>query len=134
MQDNRGVLEKLQHSPNSHILVVAAPSSYMELLSFAYPDLQVSTTVPLEGSLKFDSVQIFVRNKMDVLELSPGAPAVLKKNGLLWFSYPRESSGRETDINKKEGWEPLLQAGWQTTEHVHLDDLWACLRFEYNHD
>ena len=71
---------------------------------------------------------------MDVLELSPGAPAVLKKHGLLWFSYPRENSGRETDINKKEGWEPLLQAGWQTTEHVHLDDLWACLRFEYNYD
>jgi len=71
---------------------------------------------------------------MDLLELSPGAPAVLKKHGLLWFSYPRESSGRETDINKKEGWEPLLQAGWETTEHVHLDDLWTCLRFEYSHD
>ena len=80
MQDNRDVLEKLQLSPNSCVLVVGAPDSYMDLLSTEYPDLQVSTTVP-ERSSQFDAVQIFVRNKMDVLELSPGAPAVLKKHG-----------------------------------------------------
>jgi len=133
MQDNRDVLEKLQLSPNSCVLVVGAPDSYMDLLSTEYPDLQVSTTVP-ERSSQFDAVQIFVRNKMDVLELSPGAPAVLKKHGLLWFSYPRETSGRETDINNKEGWEPLLMAGWTSTLHVYLDDLWACLKFEYRND
>jgi len=133
MQDNRDVLEKLQFSPNSCVLIVGAPDSYMELLSAKYPDLQVSTTVP-EGSSQFDAVQIFVRNRMDVLELSPGAPAILKKHGLLWFSYPRETSGRETDINNQEGWEPLLMAGWASTLHVDLDDLWACLKFEYRHD
>ena len=105
---------------------------YVESLSLLNQDLKISTTVPILGAFTYDVVQIFVRNKMDVLELAPSAPAVLKTDGLLWFSYPSENSGLDTDINSKEGWESLLQAGWKPGEHFELDNQWACLRFEFH--
>ena len=103
MQDNRDVLEKLQFSPDSCVLVVGAPDSYLELLSAKHPDLQVSTTVP-EGPSQFDAVQIFVRNRMDVLELSPGAPAVLKKMDFSGSAFLGKLPGvRPTSTTKKAG-------------------------------
>ena len=112
--------------------MIAAPITYVESLSLENQDLKISTTVPLLGSVEYDAVQIFVRNQLDVIELAPSAPAVLKKNGLLWFTYPSENSGLDTDINSDVGWESLIQASWDPVEQLELDDIWASLRFEFH--
>ena len=79
-------------------------------------------------------IQIFVRNRLDVMELAPAAPAVLSSDGILWFSYPRRTPNLETDIDSNSGWETLLNAGWRAVLEISIDETWSAIQFVLDPD
>lgn len=53
----------------------------------------------------------------------------LKPGGLLWFAYPKKSSGLKTDITRDVGWDAVTQAGLKGVAQVAIDETWSALRF-----
>ncbi len=60
-----------------------------------------------EGSV--DVLLVFVRDKKDVSMSVDQAISSLGSEGVLWFAYPKKSSGIKTDINRDSGWSPLAK-------------------------
>ena len=50
-------------------------------------------------------------------------------DGLLWVSYPKGSSGVETDLNRDILWEKLLSKGIRPVTQVSIDKVWSAIRF-----
>ena len=91
--------------------------------------LPEDTAVETSGRGPFDFVQTFVSGKGDIKFYASKAIQALKPGGLLWFSYPKESSAIKTDISRDNGWEPVYAAGFRPVTLVAIDNTWSALRF-----
>ncbi|BAU43406.1 DUF3052 family protein [Leptolyngbya sp. O-77] len=74
-------------------------------------------------------MQLFVSSKADLKEHLAIAQQALKPGGLLWFAYPKKSSGVKTDITPDMGWDAVTQAGLKGVAQVAIDETWLALRF-----
>ena len=117
--------KKLGIKPGQTLLVLHAPEDYQSLLG----------TLPEGAALRTDArgtcdfVQVFVRERADVSRAAATAILALKSGGLLWFSYPKKTSGVKTDITRDHGWDDLLSAGLRPVTQIAIDDTWSALRF-----
>ena len=117
--------EKLRLSEGNTVLVINGPENYRELLG-RIPD-QVSF---LEGAgEEVDFVHLFAANKQELLEQIDQAVQAVKYDGLLWISYPKGSSGVDTDINRDSIWELIKDRGIRPVTQVSVDSTWSALRF-----
>ena len=93
------LIDKLMISKSTRLLVISAPYEYIDKITPLKEGVTLSAVGDLPLDEPYDFFQIFVRSRLDVMELSPAAPAVPSDDGNLWFSYPRRSPNLETDID-----------------------------------
>jgi hypothetical protein len=72
---------------------------------------------------------VFVRNAAEVSSTIASAMDGLRKDGLLWYYYPKKTSGLETDISRDVGWAPLHANGFKGVPQIAIDDVWSAVRF-----
>ena len=120
--------KKLGIKPGQKLLILHAPEGYLRQLG-ELPEGAVVQTMDEGGEGSYDFVQVFVRNRADVDNFGARAVAALKRGGLLWFSYPKQSSKVETDITRDSGWGSLGTAGLRPVTQIAVDDTWSALRF-----
>ena len=109
------------------ILLVQPPLIYLDNLRYSNLGLHVSTWS--DSNVPFDAVHIFVLNQADIMELAPAAPAVIKKNGPLWFSFPSAETAKTTDINYENGWHAMTDSGWSVAQTTDQLAGWSSIRF-----
>lgn len=107
---------KLKHGLKA--AVIHAPENYLDELSH---DAGLSAT--LKG--KFDWVQLFVRNKAELDALAPRAARALHPESILWVSFPKGSSGIQTDLTRDQGWESVQQLGLKWINLVSINETWS---------
>lgn len=76
-----------------------------------------------------DYVIVFVSSVGEVSESIDTALAGLREDGLLWYCYPKKSSGIKTDINRDHGWAALSQRGYRGVRAISVNHIWTGLRF-----
>lgn len=118
---------KLQMKPESRVLVLDAPSGYLERLD------AVAETEPREDGA-YDVVQVFVKDRLDVERRAAAALRALRPGGALWFAYPKRSSGVATDLTRDRGWDVVAHAGLRPVAQVAVDEVWSALRFRPTED
>ena len=123
--------KKLRIQPHQRILILNAPPGYTEALGtlpegVEMADVPNGACVP-EGS--FDFVHLFVKNLAELERLGPVAIEAVTYDGLLWMSYPKQSSRVETDLTRDKGWDVMAHAGLRPVTQVAVDDTWSALRF-----
>ena len=112
----------------SRVLLVNQPDDYASALG-PLPEGASLTESTEEG--EFDVIHLFVRNSGE-LEQHLGAAlhaAAGDSKPALWISYPKTTSGVETDLTRDRGWEALRLAGWRPVTQVSVDEVWSALRF-----
>jgi hypothetical protein len=57
------------------------------------------------------------------------AVEAVKYDGVLWVSYPKKSSGVETDLHRDMRWHVLEEAGLRPVMQVAIDEVWSALRW-----
>jgi hypothetical protein len=116
--------DKLQLKP-AHTAgrIVALPEGAAGLFDDWPTDLLTSSAAQL------DFILAFVSSAQQIQDLAASCVGLLKPDGLLWFAYPKGSSGTVTDINRDRGWEPLTALGFRPVRQVSLDGTWSALRF-----
>jgi hypothetical protein len=76
-----------------------------------------------------ENVIVFLKDSTDFLRfLSQDLPKI-KYDTVLWFAYPKGTSGVKTDINRDILWQMALQFGIRPVSSVAIDSVWSALRF-----
>ena len=107
------------------VLIMNAPHGYLAALEPLPEGLEVFDCA--EG--RFDWVQLFVKNTLELEELGPVALQAVTYDGLVWISYPKQSSKVDTDISRDTGWDMISQAGLRPVAQISIDETWSALRF-----
>ena len=105
---------KLKLKPGVQAAIINMPVEYLVELA---PE-----RVTIEHSLngKYDWVQVFVRTKAELEELYPALFRALKPESMLWISFPKGSSGFQTDLSRDKGWEQVTGLKWLNLVSVNL--------------
>lgn len=120
------LVRRLQIKPNHRVLLLGAPDGHAASLE----PLPEGATIATAARGTFDVVHLFVRQARDLEKNAPKAIAAVKEGGLLWISYPKKSSGVETDLTRDVGWKVVEDAGWGGVAQVAIDETWSALRFK----
>ena len=112
------IAKKMKLKSGLKAAVINAPENYVDTLKH---DTVLSPT--LRG--KFDWIQIFVRSRSELEMLAPKAANALRPESMLWISFPKGSSGIQTDLTRDKGWESLhtLDLKWITL--VSVNETWS---------
>ncbi|MCX6032431.1 MAG: hypothetical protein NT169_24455 [Chloroflexi bacterium] len=119
------LLKKLLIKPGQRVLILNAPPDYPEALG-PLPEGAIQADGP-DGTLDF--VHLFVKDSAELARLAPVALAAIKRDGLLWISYPKKSSGVASDLTRDEGWAPIYEAGLRPVTQIAVDEVWSAVRF-----
>jgi len=108
---------KLKLKPGLSAAILNAPEGYLVELA---PE-RVSIDHSLGGV--YDWIQVFVTTKTELERLYPSLRAALKPRSMLWISFPKGSSGVQTDLTRDAGWEMVTDLIWINL--VSINDTWS---------
>jgi hypothetical protein len=124
------IVKKLGLKPGMRALVVAAPSGYVRSLAPLPEGIAVSETI---GGTN-DFVQIFATRRS---EIEKSAKKLLQSSvpgALVWITYPKKTSGMDSDLSREEVWAAMEGTGWRPVAQIAIDDVWSALRFRPEED
>jgi hypothetical protein len=118
------LIRRLRLQPGRRAAFIHAPEGFVASLG-----LPESVTVTDRLDAPCDYIQVFARHSAELAAAVPAAVAALKPDGILWFCYPKTTSGVETDLTRDAGWAAVEAAGLRPVSQVALDATWSALRF-----
>ena len=119
------LVKKLQLKPGQRAIIIKAPPGYLGELA-PLPEGVELVNKP-EGT--FDFVQLFVNVLLELGQMAPAAIGAVKRDGLLWVSYPKQSPKLKTDINRDTCRGALQKLGVEAVSQVAINEVWSALRF-----
>lgn len=120
------LLKKLRIKPGMRLLILNAPRSFLDAIQPLPAGIELDAT---PSGAKYDYGHVFSHNSGELARYGPAVLSAVKPEALLWFSYPKKSSGLETDLNRDSGWKLVIEAGYRPVAQVAIDDTWSALRF-----
>ncbi len=102
-----------------------APEDYLDLIG-GEPEGVRFITAPFS---EVDFLHLFAEDQSELDAYIDRALKSVKYDGLLWLSYPKGSSGIQTDINRDVIWEHLKSYGIRPVSQISLNETWSAIRF-----
>jgi len=118
-------VKKLGLKPGMRALVVGAPSGYINSLA-PLPD-RVDVSESLEST--HDFVQFFATNKSEIAKSAKKLLQSAAPGALVWITYPKKSSGVNSDLSREAVWAAMEGTGWRPVSQIAVDEIWSALRF-----
>ncbi len=120
--------KKLGIKAGMQISVLHIPSIYWDLISPLPNGIQV-IEAPKKGSIDF--VHLFTKEKKVFEKEFVRCRELLKKDGMLWVSWPKKSSKVATDLDENLIREFGLRNGLVDVKVCAVDETWSGLKFVY---
>ena len=119
------LVEKLGIKPGHRLLVRHAPRGYARLLGALPPGVSRVAS----GRGPFDVIHVFVTHARDVGPAIRDARRVMKRDGMVWVSWPKRSSGRQTDVDENIVRHAGLALDLVDVKICAVDGVWSGLKF-----
>jgi hypothetical protein len=119
------IAKKLGLKPGMRGLVVAAPSGYMKSLAPLPEGVAVSENI---GGTN-DFIQFFATRKSEIEKSARKLLHSSAPGALVWITYPKKTSGVDSDLSREEVWSAMEGTGWHPVSQIAIDDVWSALRF-----
>lgn len=116
--------EKLGMKPGMRALILEAPK--IEGLVFPEGFNLVNTIAK-----QLDYVHFFTKDKKGLAKMFPILRKNIKDNGVIWISWPKKSSGVETDLDENIVREIGLKNGMVDVKVIAVDEVWSGLKFVF---
>jgi hypothetical protein len=121
----RPLVDKLGIKAGTTIVVLGAPRSYPSILG-AQPE-GVTFRSRLSASAEF--IHYFARQRTILQAEFPRLSRALIDEGTLWISWPKRTSGVETDLDENVVREIGLGHGLVDVKVCAVDEVWSGLKF-----
>ena len=126
----RLLVNKLGIKQGSKVVFVNPPENYHTILG-ALPAgakvIGVARALKLEHAIDF--IQCFSKTRADIESKIAALKPCLLPDGMFWISWPKGSSGVETDLNENIIREIGLENGLVDVKVCAVDDTWSGLKF-----
>lgn len=117
--------KKLKLKQGQRALVINAPKKYFAELA-NLPD-GVEMTQNIEGLV--DWAQLFVHNQAELAKLLPQVLDALKPETTLWITFPKGTSGLQTDLTRDKGWDPIRDTNLRWVTLISINQSWSAFGF-----
>ncbi len=118
------IAQKLLLKPGYKLVVLNHPPGYLELLK-PFPDDTLLVENP-DGPVEF--VLLVVKNMKELEHHEQQALKLCHPTSLFWISYPKQSSGIESDLNRDIIWKHMEKTGWRPVAIASIDSIWSAMR------
>lgn len=119
--------KKLGIKAGTSVFIQNAPANYFDWVSPLPEDVSVKRTSVKE----LDFIHSFVKDQKEFKKLFVANKKNLKKDGMMWISWPKKSSGVATDLDENFIRDFGLQAGLVDVKVCAVDETWSGLKFVY---
>ena len=116
--------EKLGMKPGMLALIMDVPKTVAM-------DFPVGFNLTHKIDKPLDYIHFFTREKAALIKTFPLIRKLLVKNGIIWISWPKKSSGTKTDLDENIIREIGLENGMVDVKVAAIDDVWSGLKFVY---
>lgn len=118
---------KLGLKSGDRAAILYAPKGYLATLG----ELPTQVKILSGRASQLDFIQMFARSRDDLERGFAKAAARLKPNGMLWISWPKQSSPLAGDLNENIVREVGLTLGLVDVKVAAIDYDWSGLKFVY---
>ena len=118
------LVKKLGIKEGSNILFVNAPQNFVHQL-----DLPADVTINAKSKRPLDFVLLFVKTRREMENKFSRYSARLTPTGMLWISWPKKTSGEQSDLNENIVREIGLARGMVDVKVCAVDEVWSGLKF-----
>jgi hypothetical protein len=118
------LVRKLGLKEGNLFYVSGSPVNYAALLGWL-PD-QVIQKSRLSKNLDF--VHYFTKSQKDLEAFLPKAIESIKRDGMIWISWPKKSSKINSDVNENTVRAAALPTGLVDVKVCAIDDTWSGLK------
>jgi len=119
------LVEKLGLKEGFKAFALDAPKDYFELLGPLPENILFLTK--LKPSIDF--IHYFSNNREKYLKDIPRLKKALAPEGMIWVSWPKLSSGVQSDLTEKDIREIALKEGLVDIKICAVDEIWSGLKF-----
>ena len=120
------LIRKLGIKEGFKISVIDPPAAYWKLFG-ALPDQTSLGDLPSDASLDF--AHAFVEDEAALERWLGELRERIVPNGMIWISWPKRSSGIQTELNGNLVRELGLKAGLVDVKVASIDETWSALKF-----
>ncbi len=120
--------KKLGIISDSEILVLNQPKNYIQFFLDFPSKVVINETV---NGNQFEFIHLFVSSVNELENFYNIAKESLKKNGVLWISWPKKSSKIKTELDKFKILKYGLGNGLVDTKVASIDENWSGHKFVY---
>ena len=120
--------KKLGLQEEFKILLYNEPEHYFDLFT-DFPE-KINIKKEIEP-IAIDFIHLFCTSFDELKNIVIKYKGALKKNGLLWISWPKGSSSIRTDLKRDMIREYLIKIGLVDVKVAAIDENWSGLKFVY---
>lgn len=113
--------KKLKLKEGTTVVALNAPADYKKSLG----ELPKGVTIKNKPDRSNDFIQLFVKDKAQLEKEIVKVTKTLSSGGLIWITYPKGSSGIQTDLTRDKGWESLEGMNMEWLSLISFDDKWS---------
>ena len=121
------LIKKLGIKDGFDVSFVNAPENFVTQLQLP-AGVNVKT---VSRSNALDFIHVFARTQTALATAFAQYPPKMKSNGMLWISWPKKSSGVQTDVSENVVRDMGLAAGLVDVKICAVDEVWSGQKFVY---
>jgi hypothetical protein len=123
------LIKKLGIKAGQRVAVVNAPKNFLRKEMQPLPENVTLTSAPAHKQLDF--IMLFVDSTRTLHKDLSKLKQKLASDGILWVSWPKKSSGVETDLSFDIVQQSGLKIGLVDVKICAVNDIWSGLKFVY---
>jgi len=115
---------KLGIKETSRVALIHQPAHYFQL----FTDFPAGARIVTGGKDRKDVIHFFTESASELQKEIKRLRSGMEENGALWISWPKKSSGRETDLNENVIRDIALSNGLVDVKVCAIDEVWSGLK------
>ena len=120
------LIKKLGIKSGFSVVFVNAPANVLDTL-----ELPKGVVVRPAAQTQLDFVLLFVKSQKELKQKFSLLAAKLTPSGMLWVSWPKKTSGVQSDLNENIVRDIGLAKGMVDVKVCAVDEIWSGLKFVF---
>lgn len=122
------LIKKLGIKPGMTVSLIDVPEDLYPILGDLPDEVSI---VKIKGNVFLDFIHAFYTREKDLVRDIYFLKSHLKKDGMLWISWPKGGSFTETDLNRDSIRKLILNEGLVDIKICSVNEKWSALKFVY---